>query len=131
MANAASPIVNQQAEDLKERTLRFAERVVRFCRTLPKNWEGRHVADQLFRSGTGIAANYHSACRARSPRDFISKLGIVIEETDESRFWLVFTKRVDLHGGPESTELLTEAEQLLAIFIASAKTASANLAKHH
>jgi four helix bundle protein len=129
MVNAAPSSVNEQAEELKERTLHFAERVVHFCRTLPKNWEGRHVADQLFGSGTGVAANYHSACRARSRGDFISKLGIVVEESDESVFWLEFAKRVGLHDGPESIKLLNEAEELLAIFIASAKTASANRRK--
>ena len=75
---------NEFAEQLKERTMRFALHVLRLCRTLPGDWEGRFVADQLFRSSARTSANYHAACRARSRRDFINKLGMVLEESDES-----------------------------------------------
>jgi len=98
------------------------------CRTLPDTWEGRHVRDQLFRAGTGVAANYHATCRARSRRDFISKLGIVVEESDESVFWLTFAGEAGLSREVVRQELLDEARELLAIFTQSAKTASAN---HH
>ncbi len=106
--------------------MRFAVRVMCFCRTLPETWEGRHVADQLFRSGTSVAANYHATCRARSHRDFISKIGIVVEESDESVFWLTFAGRSGMQESAEQKELLGEGRELLAIFIQSAKTASAN-----
>jgi four helix bundle protein len=118
--------MNDIAEALKERTMRFAVRVVRFCRGLPDTWEGRHVRDQLFRAGTGTAANYHAACRAPSHRDFISKIGVVVEESDESVFWLKFVGEVGLSDAREREQLLREARELLAIFIQSAKTASAN-----
>jgi four helix bundle protein len=118
--------MNEQAAALQERTMRFAVRITCFCRTLPDTWEGRHVRDQLFRAGTGTASNYHSACRARSRRDFISKVGIVVEESDESVFWLKFVKRAEIKDTPEGTELMNEAKELLAIFTKSAKTASAN-----
>jgi len=117
--------MNQLAEALKERTMRFAVRIVRFCRMLPDTWEGRHVSDQLFRSGTSVAANYHATCRARSRRDFVSKMGIVVEESDESVFWLKFAPRAEMADGPELADLLSEAGELLAIFAASAKTAAA------
>ena len=68
----------------------------------------------------------HSACRARSRRDFISKVGIVVEESDESVFWLNFVKRAEMKDTPEGTELMNEAKELLAIFTKSAKTASAS-----
>ncbi|MFQ5637494.1 MAG: four helix bundle protein, partial [bacterium] len=74
-------------EMMKRRTKDFAKQVIRFCRTLPENREGRLIGNQLFRSGTSVAANYRAACRARSKRDFISKMGIVEEEADESFFW--------------------------------------------
>jgi len=106
--------------------MRFALGIVRFCRTLPDTWEGRHVRDQLFRAGTGVAANYHATCRARSHRDFVSKLGVVVEESDESVFWLTFVGEAGLKDDPQRRELLAEAKQLLAIFTQSAKTASAN-----
>lgn len=107
--------------------MRFALRVVRFCRTLPPTWEARHIAEQLFRSGTSLAANYRAACRARSRREFISKLGIVTEETDESVFWLMLLGHAEIAGGGELQHLLAEARELLAIFIASTKTATAKL----
>ena len=118
--------MNQLAEGLKERTMRFAVLIAHFCRTLPHTWEGRHVSDQLFRSGTGVAANYHATCRARSRRNVISKMGVVVEESDESAFWLRFARRMGMADGPELGALLSEAEELLAIFAASAKTAAAN-----
>jgi len=106
--------------------MRFAVQVTRFCRGLPETWEGRHVRDQLFRSGTGVASNYSATCRARSRREFISKLGVVVEESDESVFWLKFLKQAEISDTPDGTALLGEARELLAIFIQSAKTASAN-----
>jgi four helix bundle protein len=79
-----------------------------------------------FRAGTGVAANYHATCRARSHRDFVPKLGIVVEESDETVFWLTFTGEVGLNHEKERQELLVEARELLAIFTQSAKTAIAN-----
>jgi four helix bundle protein len=121
-----SGAMNQLAEGLKERTIRFALRVMRFCRTLPQDWEGRFIADQLFRSSARTSANYHAACRARSRRDFISKLGTVVEESDESVFWLLFVGRSGINETADQKALLAEGRELLAIFIQSAKTASDN-----
>jgi four helix bundle protein len=118
--------VNEIAEQLKHRTTQFAVRARHYCRSLPDKWDGRHVRDQLFRSATRVAANYHAACRARAPRDFIAKIGIVVEEADETVFWLRFLKRAEINSTAEGTDLLQEAQELLAIFIQSAKTASAN-----
>jgi four helix bundle protein len=117
---------NDIANALKERTMRFALGVLRLCRTLPADWDGRFIADQLFRASARTGANYHAACRARSRRDFINKLGVVIEESDESVFWLTFVGRSGLNQTPDQTELVAEARELLAIFIQSAKTASQN-----
>ena len=117
---------NEIAEALRERTMRFALRVMRFCRALATDWEGRFVADQLFRASARTSANYHAACRARSRRDFVSKLGMVVEESDESVFWLLFVGRSGMSGTAEQRELLAEARELLAIFVQSAKTASHN-----
>jgi len=116
--------MNEIAENLKERSISFALRLTTFCRTLPDTWDGRFVRDQLFRSGTRIAANYRAACRARSHRDFVSKLGMTVEESDESVFWLMFVARAGMANNSEQKELLDEAGQLLAIFMASSKTAS-------
>ena len=106
--------------------MRFALRLSRFCRGLPETWEGLFVRDQLFRSGTRQAANYHAACRARSHRDFVSKMGMTVEESDESVFWLTYIARSGLNHAPEQKALFAEACELLAIFMASEKTASEN-----
>lgn len=111
--------------------MRFAVRVTRFCRNLPETWEGRHVRDQLFRSGTGLASNYHATCRARSRKDFISKMGIVVEESDESVFWLKFLKQASIDDSSEGSGLLREARELLAIFMQSARTAAANTGREN
>jgi four helix bundle protein len=121
--------VNEIAETLKERSIRFALRLTGFCRKLPDTWEGRFVRDQLFRSGARAAANYRAACRARSRPDFVSKLGMTVEESDEAVFWLTFVGRAGMSNGTEQKELLDEASQLLAIFMASAKTAGTKRAK--
>ena len=122
----SSAMPNEIAEQLKERTMRFALRVMRLCRSLPTEWEGRFIADQLLRASARTSANYHSACRARSRRDFINKLGMVVEESDESVFWLTFVGRSGINETTEQRELLAEGRELLAIFIRSAKTASDN-----
>ena len=102
--------------------------VTTLCRSLPSTWEGRHIADQLFRSATSVAANYGAACRARSRKEFIAKLGLVVEEVDEVVFWLQFAKRSSLKSEADLAQLLAEARELLAIFLASARTAGGNAA---
>ena len=82
-------------EELGVRTKSFAIGVVRFCRCLPKTDEGRIVRWQLLRAGTSVGANYRAVCRPRSDADFVSKLGTVIEECDETAFWLELA--VDIH----------------------------------
>src|SRR6266567_3554879 len=80
--------MEQQAEVLKNRTKQFALRIIRVIRSLPPGPEGRIIAHQLLRSGMSVAANYRAVCRARSRPEFVAKLSIVIEEADESEFWL-------------------------------------------
>lgn len=113
--------------DLKERTIAFALAVTAFCRRLPADWPQRRLADQLFRSATSVAANYHAATRARSRREFLSKVGLVAEEAEETVFWLEFAKRAEFATAERSDDLLREARQLLAIFTSSLKTVAANI----
>jgi four helix bundle protein len=77
-----------EAEALKLRTKQFAIRIVSVSRSLPKTREGDVIGKQLLRSGTGVAANYRAVCRSRSKAEFISKINIVVEEADETVFWL-------------------------------------------
>ena len=92
-------MVNKQkmtSEAMKNRSKQFAKQIIKLCRLMPKNREGRLIGDQLFRAGTSVAANYRAACRARSRAEFIAKLGIVEEEADESLFWLELIQELKL-----------------------------------
>ena len=121
--------MNPRAEELKRRTFAFGLRVVRFCRTLRATWEGRELSDQLFRAATRVGANYRSACRGRSHPDFVNKIGHVVEEADESLYWLELIEAANLCNGPELAALLQEANELCAIFNQSQITAKANAGK--
>lgn len=112
-------------EDLKARTKRFAICIVKFTGTLPKTAEGRVLGTQILRSGTSLAANYRAVCRARSRAEFIAKLGTVVEETDETVFWLELLVEAGILERDRMDGLLSEAGELLAIFSASRRTAKA------
>ena len=83
-------------EAMKDRTKKFAKRIILLCRKLPKNREGNLIGNQIFRSGTSVASNYRAACRARSKAEFIAKMGIVEEEADETLFWLEVIEEVEI-----------------------------------
>ena len=111
------------ADELKLRSKTFAVRVVKLCRALPHSNETRVVEMQVLRSATSVAANYRAACRARSHADFISKIGIVVEECDETVFWLELLVDLEIFPPVRVQPLLVEANELLAIFAASQITA--------
>ncbi len=111
------------AEVLKARTKQFALRVIRLVEALPHTQTAGVVGKQLLRSATSVAANYRAACRARSQADFVHKLGIVEEEADESLFWLELIVEANLMAEARVQDLLKEADELTAIFVASRKTA--------
>ena len=112
--------------ELQARTRAFALRVLRVFRSSPDSREGRIPGQQLLRAATSVAANYRAACRARSKRDFLSKLGIVEEEADESLFWLEFIVEAGLLPSAKLADLISEASRLTAIFVASRRTAKNN-----
>jgi len=108
---------------MKRRTKEFAKRVINLCRQLPESREGRLIGNQLFRSGTSVGANYRATCRARSKAEFIAKLGIVLEEADESLYWLEMLAETQVVKADLLAPLMKEADELVAIFVASLKTA--------
>ncbi len=110
-------------EELRDRTKRFAIRIVRLFRLLPKTDEARTIGRQLLRSGTSVAANYRAVCRARSKAEFIAKIGVVVEEADETVFWLELLIDTGIIAREKLNDLLKEANELLAIFAASQITA--------
>jgi four helix bundle protein len=111
--------------DLRVRTKAFALDVVRLVESLPRTRTADVVGGQLLRSGTSVAANYRAACRARSRREFIAKMGIVLEEADESEFWLELVDDCALQGPDRVTKLRAEAGELVAMAAASVLTARA------
>ena len=110
-------------DELKHRTKQFGLRILRLTNSLPNNTSGRTIANQLARSGTSVGANYRAACRARSRAEFISKLGTVEEEADESAYWMEMIIEAGLIAKNPVDPLLQEANELTAIMAASRKTA--------
>jgi four helix bundle protein len=107
---------------LRDRTKRFALLVIRCCHDIPRSEESRIICRQLWRSATSVAANYRAVCRARSSADFISKMGIVLEEADESLFWLELLVESGVVAHEKLGHLLKESDELVSIFVASLRT---------
>ena len=112
-----------EKKDLKERTKKFALKVIKVVEMLPRGRIADILGRQLLRSGTSVGANYRSACRARSTADFISKMGVVEEEADETIYWMELLIEAGLVRKDDLISLLDEANQILAITISSIKTA--------
>jgi four helix bundle protein len=115
------------SEELKLRTKRFALQVVKLVRVLPKSQEAQVIGKQLLRSGTSVGANYRAVCRARSNPEFVAKVGVVLEEADESVFWIELLTDTGIFPRSDLHDLRDEAEQLVKIFAASRITAEKKL----
>ena len=102
-------------DELKRRKKDFGLRVMKLVRTLPKDIPGKVIADQLMRSASSVGANYRSACRARSTAEFIAKLGVVLEESDESGHWLELIIADGMLPGSRVEPLRAESAELCAI----------------
>ena len=118
--------VGSPSEELRQRLKRFAIRVVKFVRALPREPAVDVIGRQLVRSGTGVSSNYRAACRGRSRAEFIAKLGVVLEEADEAEHWLDVLDGSGLSGSDELRWLHAESAELRAIFAASVATARRN-----
>ena len=112
--------------DLRIRTKRFALQVIKFWEALPKDDTCKILGRQLLRAGTSVAANYRAVCRAKSMPDFISKFATVLEEADESAFWIELLVDSGKIAAGKASSLLKEANELMAIAIASINTARKN-----
>jgi four helix bundle protein len=111
------------AEQLKNRTKQFAIRIVKLFRSLPRTEDARIMGKQILRSGTSVAANYRAVCRARSKAEFVAKIGVVVEEADETVFWLELLVETEIVRESKMKSLLLEVNEFLAIFAASQYTA--------
>ena len=112
--------------DLNKRTKAFALQILKLVDALPTTTAGLALASQIVRSATSVAANYRAAYRARSTADFIAKMGIVEEEADETLFWLELLEESELVTAAKLTAIKEEANELIAITVASIKTARRN-----
>lgn len=112
--------------ELKRRTKASAVKIVRLFESLPQKRTAYVLGRQLLRCGTSVGANYRSACRAKSTADFVAKMGIVEEEIDETMYWLELLIEVGILKAEAVEAILKEANELLAIVVASIKTARKN-----
>jgi four helix bundle protein len=114
-------------EELTERTKEFAHRCVKLALALPETALGKHLRGQVIRCSTSVAANYRATCLSQSKASFVAKLSVVLEESDETAFWLEFIIDEKLLKKNLVEPLLKEAEELTAIFASSRKTASTKI----
>jgi four helix bundle protein len=110
-------------KELKERTIQFAVRILKFADALPNKPSGRTIAGQVARSGCSVASNYRAALRGKSHADFINKITIVLEEADETDLWIEIAKRAALVSPKLVEKLQVEAVELIKIFRATRQTA--------
>src|ERR1700686_4890334 len=111
-----------KAAELKTRTKSFPIRIVNLFRSLPRSPDAQTLGKQLLRSATSVGANYRAVCRARSQAEFIAKMGIVVEEADETVFWLELLGETGVVRQERTQDLLKEASELVRIFGASLRT---------
>jgi four helix bundle protein len=116
-------------EELKRRTKQFALRVIRLTESLPKEQTAAVIGRQLLRSATSVGANYRAARRAKSTADFISKMGTAEEEADESLYWMELLVEADIMMEERMSSLMKEADELVAITVASINTAKRRRSK--
>ncbi|MDQ2809511.1 MAG: four helix bundle protein [Chloroflexota bacterium] len=116
-------------EDLKQRTKTYALRVIRLVESLPNNRIADVLGKQLLRCATSVGANYRAACRAKSNADFIAKMGIVEEEADESLYWIDLLIAGGLVEEVRLADLMKEGNEIVAITVASIRTARSHKAK--
>jgi four helix bundle protein len=111
---------------LQKRTKKFHIDVIQLCKKLTKNAAGYEIVKQIIRSAGSVGANYRATARAKSSKDFIYKVEIVLEEADETHYWLEIIEEAELIKGEQIRQLIKEANELTAIFAATDKTAKAN-----
>jgi four helix bundle protein len=118
-----------QTQALQARTHFFFVRVIKLCQSVPDSPAGRSICNQLLDSAGSADSNYRAACKARSKKEFIAKMGVAAEEADESLGWLTALRDAALTTPEAAAPLIAEANELASIFVASAKTAAENLAQ--
>ncbi len=113
--------------EMQRRMMNLAIAVIKLTKNFPLSQESKVITYQIIKSASSTAANYRAACRAKSTKDFISKMGIVEEECDETAFWLELVEAINLSNKTEVTPLLKEASEIVAMTVRSIKTAKESL----
>jgi four helix bundle protein len=129
MVSAIRDAMSTIADELRQRTFRYALRNLAFCPKLPNTPEGQEIRRQLLRAGMGTSSNYWSACRGRSGAEFVAKLGVAEDEAAESVMWLMMIVQSGMNETMEVTDLLAEGREITAILSKSHKTAKENRRK--
>ena len=114
------------AEELRQRTFQYLLRIIAACQGFPDQWIEREIGKQLLRAGMGVTSNYWSCCRGRSDKEFIARLGVAVDEADESVLWLTLIVQSGLKTDLETKTLLREGQEIRAILAKSHKTAREN-----
>ncbi|WP_347812776.1 four helix bundle protein [Flavobacterium sp. 90] len=114
-------------DEMKLRTKKFSLMIIDLAEKLPTTYVVKVIANQIVRSGTSVGANYRAVCRARSDREFVSKMNIVLEESDETLFWLEIIKEKMWIAKSELEIIWKEGNELTAIFVSSLKTVNNRL----
>ncbi len=112
--------------DLRERTKKFALRIIKVYQSLPKTGEAQILGKQVLRSGTSVGAQYREACRAKSPADFVNMMGGALKELDETAFWLELLVEGGIVSAAKLEDLQKETDELIAIFVSSINTSKRN-----
>lgn len=118
--------MSNYSDEMKHRTQQFGLRIIRVTQALGDDRVSRTIGHQLLRCGTSVGANYRAACRARSPAEFRSKLGIVEEECDETIYWMELLIQANLVSETKLDQLISEANEILSIVVASINKSKRN-----
>ena len=113
--------------DLKKRSKALSLRIIRFYSSLPSRVDAQILGKQLLRSGTSVGANYREACRARSIAEFIAKMGIGLQELEESAYWLELFVESEIVSSARLSDLQSEVDELIRIFVSSINTAKEHM----
>lgn len=118
--------MTKSAAAMKLRTKEFAIRVIKLVRSLPRDFAAQTIGNQVLRSATSVGANYRAASRGRSPAEFRAKIGVVLEESDETAYWIELIRDAEILPAKRLSALLQEANEITAMMVASLNTSKKN-----
>ena len=118
--------MTRDVTDLRDRTKKFALRIIKLYQNMPHSGEAQVIGKQVLRSGTSVGAQYREACRAKFPADFINMMGGGLKELDETAYWLELLVDGEIVPAAKLGDLQKETDELIAIFVSSINTSKRN-----